>query len=341
MKSLEELIRPEIKALNAYVYDDVRSKDKIFLNHNESPYNSPMSRFPDPYQKELKKALSDVRGITEKNIFLGNGTMDVVDIIYRSFLRKGIDNVVAIEPTRRIYRRCAQIYGIEYRGVLLNANFQISAEKLLASTDETTKVIWLCSPNNPTGNSLLRDEIIKTIIGFDGLVVVDEAYSDFSTCQSLRREINKYENLIVLDTFSTSFSCASIRLAMAYASKDIIDIFSKVSSPYNINQLTQEFALKILDNSFAIEKSIRDIIAERGRMVHAFNLLPFCDVAYRTDANFFLAKMKDASTIYNYLLEDGIIVHNCSSESLCSNCLRITIGTTSENTKLLSRLRKF
>ncbi len=343
MKSLKQLARPQILALKAY--DNIRELEdeerKIFLDANENPFNKPYSRYPDTNQTELKKALSEFKGVKPESIFLGNGTMDIVDIIYRCFLNPGVDNVVSIEPTRSIYKRCADIYGVEYKRVLLDEKFQISAEKLLASKDENTKIIWICSPNDPTGNSLSLDEIVKTIVGFDGLVVLDEAYSDFSSVRSLRHELRTYPNLIILNTFSSSFSSATIRLAMAFARKEIINIFSRVAPKYNVNGLTLEYALKLLKSPFAIEKWTRDVVAERGRMVQAFNLLPFCQTAYPTDANFFLVRMNDSKTIYDYLVSEGIYVRDCSNKNLLDNCLRITVGTMTENTRLLSLLRKF
>jgi histidinol-phosphate aminotransferase len=240
-----------------------------------------------------------------------------------------------------MYKVCADINDIEYRPVLLDEQYQITADKLLAATDDHTKIIWLCTPNNPTGNCLKREEVIKVIEQFEGLVIVDEAYSDFSSQVPFRLELAKYPNLIVLNTMSKAWGCAAIRLGMAFASKEIIDIFNKVKYPYNINLLSQQQALEALKRPIDVEEWVRILLQERGRMMEAFSILPICEKVYPTDANFFLAKMTDATKIYNYLVDRGIIVRNRTRVQLCDNCLRITIGTKSENSELLSALRQY
>ena len=240
-----------------------------------------------------------------------------------------------------MYKVCADINDVEYRPVLLDDHYQVTAEKLLAATDIHTKIIWLCSPNNPTGNCLKREEIIKVIEGFEGLVIVDEAYSDFSAQKPLRSELAKYPNLIVLNTMSKAWGCAAIRLGMAFASKEIIAIFNKVKYPYNVNQLTQQQALEALKDPFEVDSWVKILLQERGRMMEAFELLPICEKVYPTEANFFLAKMTDAANIYNYLVDRGIIVRNRNRVQLCQNCLRITIGTKTENSELVAALRQY
>lgn len=344
MKSLEELIRPNIK--NLAPYSSARNEysghvAKVFLDANENPYNSPYNRYPDPLQTELKAAISKVKGVPAENIFLGNGSDEAIDLPFRCFTRPGIDNVVAIEPTYGMYKVCADINDVEYRPVLLNDSFQLEADRILAACDDKTKIVWLCSPNNPTGNSLDRDEIMKILNGFDGIVIIDEAYIDFSKEQSFRHELAKYPNLIVLNTLSKAWGCAAIRLGMAFAHKDIISVFNKVKYPYNINMLTQQKALEIMKSPFDVDKWRRLLLGERTRMSDAFRLLPICKEVFPSDANFFLARMTDAQAIYDYLVCRGIIVRNRTRITLCHDCLRITIGTRTENNELLAALRQY
>ena len=344
MISLEQLCRKNI--WNLAPYSSARNEyagreARVFLDANENPYNAPYNRYPDPLQLELKAALSKVKGVPAENIFLGNGSDEPIDLVYRCFCEPGVDNVVAIEPTYGMYKVCADINNTAYRPVLLDEQYQITADRLLAATDQHTKLIWLCSPNNPTGNNLHREEILKVIESFEGLVIVDEAYSDFSSQKPLRTELAKYPNLIVLNTMSKAWGCAAIRLGMAFASEEIISIFNKVKYPYNINQLTQEQALEALKDPFEVDKWVKILLEERSRMIDAFKLLPICEKVFPTDANFFLAQMTDAVKIYNYLVDKGIIVRNRHRIQLCQNCLRITIGTKTENGELIAALRQY
>ena len=344
MKPLNELIRPNIQALSPY--SSARNEYSgheahVFLDANECPYNKPFNRYPDPLQIELKKELAKIKGVGIEQIFLGNGSDEAIDLPYRIFCTPRKDNAVAIGPTYGMYKVCADINDVEYRTVLLDEGFKLNAAKLLAACDDNTKLIWLCSPNNPTGNNLNREEIEKVLKGFSGIVIVDEAYSDFSQERPFRLELDKYPNLIVLNTFSKAWGSAAIRLGMAFAGKEIIDLFNKVKYPYNVNLLTQEQALKILKQRFEIGDWIRLINQERTRMISAFMDLPICERVYPTNANFFLAKMTDAPTIYNYLVDKGIIVRNRHRVELCANCLRITIGSKSENDELLAALRQY
>ena len=344
MITLEKLCRKNIWELAPYssARNEYAGREaRVFLDANENPYNQPYNRYPDPLQLEVKAAISKIKGVPEDCIFLGNGSDEAIDLPYRCFCNPGKDNVVAIEPTYGMYKVCADINDVEYRPVLLDENYQISADKLLAATDANTKIIWICSPNNPTGNSLQREEIIKTIEGFEGLVIVDEAYSDFSSQKTLRSELAKYPNLIVLNTMSKAWGCAAIRLGMAFASEEIIGLFNKVKYPYNVNLLTQQQALEALKDPYEVDNWVKILLQERTRMVDAFELLPICEKVYPTDANFFLAKMTDAPAIYNYLVDKGIIVRNRHRVQLCQNCLRITIGTKTENSELIAALRQF
>ena len=340
--NLYSLVRPNIRELAPY--SSARNEYSghnatIFLDANENPYNKPLNRYPDPLQLELKAELSKVKRVPQDNIFLGNGSDEAIDLPYRIFCEPGIDNVVAMEPTYGMYRVCADINNVEYRTVMLDDNFQISADSLLARCDGHTKIIWICSPNNPTGNNICREEIVKVLKNFCGIVVVDEAYSDFSTERPFRLDIAEYPNIIVLNTMSKAWGCAAIRLGMAFASEEIIALFNKVKYPYNVNLLTQQQALKALDEKIDVEKWASTILQERNRMIRAFELLPMCEKVYPTDANFFLAKMTDAQGIYDYLVSKGIIVRNRTNVALCHNCLRVTIGSTVENQGLLAALR--
>ena len=344
MKPLEELTRKNIWSLAPYssARNEYAGREaRVFLDANENPYNEPYNRYPDPLQLELKAQLSKIKGVPADCIFLGNGSDEAIDLPYRCFCEPGKDNVVAIEPTYGMYKVCADINDVEYRPVLLDEQYQITADRLLAATDAHTKIIWLCTPNNPTGNCLNRDEVVKVIEQFEGLVIVDEAYSDFASEHSLRFDLAKYPNLIVLNTMSKAWGCAAIRLGMAFASKAIIDIFNKVKYPYNVNALTQQQALEALKHPIDVEQWVRVLLQERTIMMQAFAMLPICEKVYPTEANFFLAKMNDATRIYNYLVDQGIIVRNRTRVQLCQNCLRITIGTKTENSELIAALRQY
>ena len=344
MRPLEQLTRPNIWRLAPYssARNEYSGKTaRVFLDANENPYNAPLNRYPDPLQEELKAEISKLKGVPEKSIFLGNGSDEAIDLPYRCFCEPGKDNVVAIEPTYGMYRVCADINDVEYRPVLLDEHYQFTADKLLGACDEHTKLIWLCSPNNPTGNNLNREEIVKVIEQFEGIVIVDEAYSDFSRQKPLRHELAQHPNLMVLNTLSKAWGCAAIRLGMAFASEEIISLFNKVKYPYNVNLLTQQKALEAIKDKFEVEKWVGILLQERARLMEAFRQLPICKEVYPSDANFFLARMTDAQGIYDYLVDRGIIVRNRTRVQLCQNCLRITIGTRSENSKLLGALRQY
>ena len=344
MKQLKELVRPNIWSLAPY--SSARNeysghKAHVFLDANENPYNKPYNRYPDPLQTDLKARIAKIKGVDASRIFLGNGSDEAIDLVYRVFCEPGSDNVVAIEPTYGMYKVCADINNVEYRKVLLDDHYQLSAAKLLAACDAKTKVVWLCSPNNPTGNNLNRSEIETVVKESQCIVVIDEAYADFSENRSFRKDLALYPNLIVLNTFSKAWGCAALRLGMAFASAEIIELFNKVKYPYNINLLTQEQADKILDRRFEVEDWVRLLLQERTKVMKAFAELPICKKVYPSDANFFLALVTDAQAVYDYLVEKGIIVRNRTRVELCNNCLRITIGTKSENIELLSALRQF
>ena len=343
MRTIKELVRPNIWSLAPY--SSARNEYSghvahVFLDANENPFNGPYNRYPDPLQESLKERLSEVKNVPAENIFLGNGSDEAIDLVYRCFCEPKKDNVVAICPTYGMYEVCANINDVEYRNVMLDENYQITAEKLLAACDANTKSIWICSPNNPTGNDINNEEIEKVIEKFDGIVIVDEAYIDFSKQKSFSRYINsETSNVIVLQTMSKAWGSAAIRLGMAFAKKEIIAIFNKVKYPYNVNMLTQEQAMKRLKDTQPVEQWINILLQERGRTMEAFGELPICEKIYPTDANFFLAKVKNAQKTYDYLVDKGIIVRNRTRISLCNNCLRVTIGTREENNELLGALR--
>lgn len=343
MKDLKELTRPNVWALKPYSsardeYSGVEAS--VFLDANENPYNTPNNRYPDPLQRELKALIAPLKGVKEENIFLGNGSDEAIDLIFRAFCRPGVDNVVAIDPTYGMYQVCADVNDVEYRKMLLDVYYQFKVSSLLSAIDENTKAIFICSPNNPTGNSLCRKEIESLLKRFDGLVVVDEAYIDFSSSESLLKNLDEYPNLIVLQTFSKAWGCAAIRLGMAFASPEIIAIFNKIKYPYNVNRLTQEEAIKVLRQPEKIKEWVNTLLEERTRVMEEFVKLPCCIRVFPTDANFFLTKVYEATQIYDYLVSEGIIVRNRTNVALCKDCLRITIGTKEENDALLDALRK-
>lgn len=342
MKELKELTRENIWNLAPYscARNEFSGRNaKVYLDANENPYNGPLNRYPDPLQLEVKKQLSKVKGVAEDCIFLGNGSDEAIDLMYRCFTEPKVDNVVAMDPTYGMYKVCADINDVEYRTVSLNEDFSLNADNILAACDNHTKVIWLCSPNNPTGNALDRGAIEKILKDFEGLVVVDEAYCDFSSQKPFRTELSKYPNIVVLNTMSKAWGSAGIRLGMAFASKDIIDILNKVKYPYNVNALTQREALELLADPYEVDKWVRTILLERSRVVDAIKVLPICRKVYPTDANFVLVEVDDARKTYEYLVDRGIIVRNRNSVHLCNGCLRITIGTKTENQELLAALR--
>ena len=344
MKKLEELVRPNIWSLSPYTSarDEYQGKDaKVFLDANENPYNAPFNRYPDPLQRDLKKKISVIKGVREQSIFFGNGSDEAIDLMFRIFCRPGKDNAVAIEPTYGMYGVCADINDVEYRRVLLDDNFQPDADKILAATDDNTKLIFFCSPNNPSGNNIDRKVIDRVLDTFEGIVIVDEAYIDFAGVPSYLLELESRPNLIVLQTFSKAWGMAGIRLGMAFAQPEIIGIMNKVKYPYNINLLTQKRAMDEVMQYDRVQEWVKSILRERTRLMKEFSKLDCTLRVYPSDANFFLARVKDAQATYNYLVDCGIIVRNRSKIALCGNSLRVTVGTAPENNALIDALKKF
>ena len=340
--NLDQLLRNNIKDLKPYssARDEFKGEAEVFLDANENPFNAPYNRYPDPMQWAVKEKIAAIKNIAPEKIFLGNGSDEPIDIVFRAFCEPGIDNVVSIDPTYGMYQVAADINNVEVRKVKLNDDFGFSAQKLLDAANIYTKAIFICSPNNPTGNILDKEEIIKLITGFDGLVVVDEAYIDFSPESSLLPELDKYENLIILQTFSKAWGMAGIRLGMAFAQPEIIRIFNKIKYPYNINMLTQKKALELLDLLPEKDEWVKTIVDERDKMVRKLFKLSFVQVVYPSDANFILVKMHDARGIYEHLKDQKIIVRDRSKITLCDDCLRITIGSPKENKKLRKALKE-
>lgn len=340
---LEQLVRKNIYNLKPYssARNEFKGEASVFLDANENPLCGPYNRYPDPLQQKLKKKISQIKDISVDKIFLGNGSDEPIDIVIRVFCEPGIDNIVAIDPTYGMYKVCADINNVEYRPVLLNNNFELEAEKLLNETDENTKLVYLCSPNNPSGNLLNKDEIRKVLTSFQGIVVLDEAYIDFVPSESWLPDLDEYPNLVIFQTLSKAWGMAAIRLGMAFASPEIISFFNKVKYPYNINILTQNFVEGELDKEQQKNEWVQILLEQREILKAGIEKLSFVEKVYPSDANFILVKVSDANDIYNKLVNSGVIVRNRNSISLCMGCLRVTVGTEIENQKLLQQLSRF
>ncbi|MDR1437124.1 MAG: histidinol-phosphate transaminase [Candidatus Symbiothrix sp.] len=340
--NLETSVRKNIYNLKPYscARDEFKGNASVYMDANENPYNRPYNRYPDPLQTALKEKIARIKNVPPARMMVGNGSDECIDLIFRVFCEPKKDAVAAIDPTYGMYKVCADINNVKYKKVSLDKNFQPDAEKLLAETDEQTKAIFLCSPNNPSGNLLNRVEIRKIIENFDGIVVIDEAYIDFSSEPSWLNELDKYPNLIVLQTFSKAWGLASVRCGMAFASEEIIALFNKVKYPYNVNQLTQRYVTgQLAEGENFKNEWVKMILDEKESLIQALQALDCVKKVYPSDANFLLVKVKDAKEIYRQLVEKGIVVRDRSSIALCNNCLRITIGTKKENRTLTEALK--
>lgn len=337
---IQKLIRENILQLKPYscARDEFKGEASVYLDANENPYNEPYNRYPDPLQWEVKREISRIKKIPVENIFLGNGSDEPIDLLFRAFCEPRLDNVVAIEPTYGMYKVCASINDVEYRKVLLNQNLDFEACKLLDKGNDRTKIVWICSPNNPTGNSMNREEIHTLLKWFRGIVVLDEAYIDFSSEESFSGFLSQYPNLVILQTFSKAWGNAAIRLGMAFASAEIIAVLNKIKYPYNINILTQKHALKAMKNVAQVNVWVKTLLNERAVLIKGLQKLSLVQHIYPTDANFVLVKVVDANAVYKYLVSKSIIVRNRNNVSLCLGCLRITVGTPEENHILLNAL---
>lgn len=347
MFELDKLLRDNIRKLVPYssARDEFKGEAQVFLDANENSLGSPLmkwyNRYPDPMQWKVKEALSRIKGIPPQHIFLGNGSDECIDVLFRSFCVPGKDNIIINPPTYGMYEVSAHINDVEVRRATLTDDFQLDLIHLENLVDEHTKIIWICSPNNPTANSINRQDVEIVLNNFPGIVVVDEAYINFSRHRSFIQELPDYPNLVVMQTMSKAWGLAGLRLGMAFASEAIIEVLNKVKPPYNVNQATQELALKALEETEQVNDMIRSLVAMRGQLEQQFSTLPVVKKIYPSDANFLLVKVTDARAVYNYLLEQGIVVRDRSKVELCQGCLRITVGTDDENRQLVEALTRY
>ena len=347
MFDLNTILRENIKKLVPYssARDEFKGEASVYLDANENAFGSPIeeqyNRYPDPLQWKVKEKISRIKGVPPKNIFLGNGSDEAIDILFRAFCRPGIDNVIILPPTYGMYEVSANINDVEIRKVNLTADYQPDLDAIAEAVDENTKLIFVCSPNNPTGNSFYREAVEAMLVNFNGLVVIDEAYINYSRQKSFIQELTEYPNLVVLQTLSKAWGLAALRMGMAFASEEIIEIFNKVKPPYNISEASQQLVLKALDNVEQVNSWIKEIILERDKLVLSLKNFNFVLDIYPSDANFILVKTTDANGIYNFLVEKGIIVRNRTKVELCEGSLRITVGTPEENQKLIETLKSF
>jgi len=343
VSEITSLVRKNILSLKPYscARDEFKGEAEAYLDANENPLNYPYNRYPDPLQWSVKERIAAIKGVHSGQVFLGNGSDEAIDLVFRVFCEPRQDNVVAIDPTYGMYQVSADINDVEYRKVRLNADYSLDAQRLLDAIDAHTKVIFLCSPNNPTANLLNREEMLKIVEGFAGITVIDEAYIDFSSEPSWLKMLDRYPRLIVLQTFSKAWGLAGVRLGMAFASEEIIGLYNKVKYPYNINVLTQRLVLDELEQVDRKAEWVNMLLKERSRLIGALKQLEMVEVVYPTDANFLLVKVADANALYHYLVDKSIIVRNRNTVALCEGCLRITVGVESENELLLKALGEY
>ena len=347
MFDLETLVRPNVRNLTPYssARDEFTGKAEVYIDANENSLGSPLTRwynrYPDPHHTALREKLSGVKGIKADHIFIGNGSDEAIDILYRVFCNPGVDNVIICPPTYGMYEVSANINDVALRRVDLTPTFQLDLEKLEEAIDLNTKIIWLCSPNNPTGNTLDRGDVEMVLNNFDGIVVIDEAYINFSRHRSFIPDLGDYPNLVILQTFSKAWGLAALRLGMAFADKRIIEYMNRVKPPYNINQATQELALQALEEVGQVNDMIRLLVEERERLTRELPSIPGVRKVHPSDANFLLVQVDRAHEAYGFLLTRGIVVRDRSKTPGCADCLRITVGTPAENAKLLEALKDF
>lgn len=344
---LTKLLRENIRQLTPYssARDEFKGEASVLLDANENAFGSPLdrhfNRYPDPLQHQLKLKLSAIKGVPARNMFLGNGSDEAIDILFRAFCRPGIDNVILVPPTYGMYEVSANINDVAIKRVSLTADFQLNLEGVAEAIDDNTRIIFLCSPNNPTGNSLHREDVETVLANFNGLVVIDEAYINYSKQKTFIQELTEYSNLVILQTLSKAWGLAALRLGMAFASEEIIDVFNKIKPPYNINQATQELALAALDRVDQVNEWIKTTVAEREKLSDNLRSFDFVTHVYPSDANFILVKTSDPRALYEYLVGESIIVRDRSKVELCAGCLRLTVGTPEENTMLVTALARF
>jgi histidinol-phosphate aminotransferase len=339
---LKNIVRENIAKLKAYssARDEFEeaTTDMVFLDANENPFQNGVNRYPDPRQQNVKGLLAKLKGIPTNQILLGNGSDEVLDLIFRAFCEPKEDNVIFLPPTYGMYGVLAGLNNIETKEVLLSDTFDLRVKETLEVANSNSKVVFLCSPNNPSGNAFSAESIQEIVEGFKGLVVIDEAYIDFSSQSSWLEKLNKYPNLIITQTLSKAFGMAGIRLGVCYASQEIIEVLNRIKPPYNVNELTQQRAKERLLNFDEVQKEIINILEERSKLEKALESIKFISKMYPSDANFILVKVDDANKRYNQLIEKGIVVRNRTTQPLCENTLRFTVGTHKENEKLLKAL---
>jgi histidinol-phosphate aminotransferase len=339
---LNTLLRENVRTMKPYssARDEFKGEAEIFLDANENPYPSPYNRYPDPLQLQVKKRLGKLKKLPPEKIFLGNGSDEAIDLLIRAFCEPNRDSIMITEPTYGMYAVCAGVNAVNVQKVTLTVNFDLDVNAILNAIDSTTRIIFLCSPNNPTGNLLSRRKITEIVTSFNGLVVIDEAYIDFSQSKGFSRKLDKFPNLVILQTFSKAWGLAGLRLGMCFASPEIISVLNKIKYPYNVSILTQQIAFDALKKKQRLEKVVKEIVRERRVLSKALLKLPIIELVYPSDSNFLLARVTDAPGIYNYLMKKKIIVRDRSKVILCDNCLRITVGTPSENSRLIKALKK-
>ncbi|PKP10973.1 MAG: histidinol-phosphate transaminase [Bacteroidetes bacterium HGW-Bacteroidetes-3] len=344
MFEIEKLIRENIKALKPYssARDEFKefTANMVFLDANENPFENGVNRYPDPQQIAVKTALSKLKEIPLSQILLGNGSDEVLDLIYRAFCEPKTDNVITLPPTYGMYKVLANINNVEEREVLLTDKFQPNVKEILNVADRYSKILFLCSPNNPTGNSFSNESVEILLKSFPGLVVIDEAYIDFSSEISWLQRLDEFPNLIITQTLSKAYGMAGIRLGICYASLEIIAVLNKIKPPYNVNELTQQRALRRILTKNKVQKEVDKILEQREKLIQKLKSVAFVEEIYPTDANFILIKVDDASKRYEQLLNKGIVIRNRTTQPLCENTLRLTVGTTSENIKLIKALNE-
>ncbi len=343
MRTLTELVRPNILRLAPYssARHEFEGTAEVFLDANENPFDTGLNRYPDPLQQAVKAKLSVLKNVSTEHIFLGNGSDEVIDLLLRIFCEPKEDHIIILPPTYGMYKVSASISDVEVKEVPLQADFQPNVEAVLAKADVHSKLLFICSPNNPTGNSMDRAKVRQLIAGFDGIVVLDEAYIDFAEQESCITLLSEYPNLVVMQTFSKAWGLAAIRLGMAFASEEIIHLFNKVKPPYNVNELTQKKALEALNEQHTQEMWVDQLLSQRKVLQQALTTFHFVKKIYPSDANFLLVKVPDPQELYNFLVIHQIIVRNRSNVLLCEGCLRITVGTEAENLKLLQVLQQY
>ena len=342
--NLNNLIRENVKQMKPYSsardeFEDFDTADMIFLDANENPFENGVNRYPDPQQINVKTVLAQQKNVNVNQILLGNGSDEILDLLFRAFCEPKVDNVITLPPTYGMYGVLANINAVENKEVLLSEDFQPQVEKIISAIDKNTKIIFLCVPNNPTGNSFSDESVAYLLQNFKGLVVIDEAYIDFSKKESWINELDEYPNLVITQTLSKAYGLAGIRLGICYASAEVISVLNKIKPPYNVNQLTQIRALERLEDREKINSEIHSIIAQREELLKVLLNVKFIKKIYPTEANFILIKVDDANKRYAELIAKGIVIRNRSTQPLCENCLRLTIGTEIENTKLMEALQ--